>query len=154
MNWPYGLGIGIVSIILYKCNVVEKTYKWLVKQYDKAKFLYIIANGIKDVGHQNNGIFAINETGKSANLTYNRLGTDYILLIPFDRKKIVDMSQFKVELLRYDKDSVDITQQPGIPYMITAEQLGGYAIKVTNHESEIIYEYDMHTIPLYCSEVL
>ena len=31
---------------------------------------------------------------------------------------------------------LDITQQPGIPYMITAYSLGGYAISVYDADSE------------------
>jgi hypothetical protein len=45
------------------------------------------------------------------------------------------MSSLEVFLMK-DNKAEKITQQPGIPYVLSAKQLGGSLIVVTNEESE------------------
>lgn len=98
-------------------------------------------------------VFSINETECSATLQYHRMSSEYNLLIPYDRSKVAVMTQFRVELLRDNQDPVEITQQPGIPYLVSAEQLGGSGIKICNLETGLYHIYDIKTIPLYGVEV-
>lgn len=97
--------------------------------------------------------FIVNEIDTSASIMYERLGEKYIFMVPYNRRYVAAMTQFKVELLREEKPSINITQQPGLPYIVRADELGGYSIKVTNEESGESHCYDT-TPPLYGEEVM
>jgi hypothetical protein len=98
--------------------------------------------------------FTVNDTDKSASIMYERMGQSYTLFVPYQRKYIAQMAQFKAELLRHNETSVDITQQPGIPYLVTAEELGGEGIKITNHESGEFHVFHSKEIPHYAQQII
>ena len=98
--------------------------------------------------------FTVNNTDQSASIVYERLGEQCIILVPYNRSHIPAMAQFKVELLRDEKSPVDITQQPGIPYLISADALGGIGIRITNQDNGVIKTYDRFRIPMYGIEAM
>lgn len=74
--------------------------------------------------------------------TYN--GEERAVYLPYTRRfhpKYIDVEVF----LRKEDKLIDITQQPGIPYMINAEKLGGKEIVLRGNNKEIIL--DAKTIP-------
>jgi hypothetical protein len=107
-----------------------------------------------DTKTEKNTLFAINDSDMSAEITYNVMNEFRTINIPYSRQYIVPMSQFKAELLHNGNISKDITQQPGIPYMVSALDLGGTDIKITNQETEKAYIYHGNYIPMYAKEVM
>ena len=90
----------------------------------------------------------------SALLNYQYLGQDYIISIPYNRKKLINMIQYKAELFYNDKKSINITQQPGIPYILNAKDLGGEYIKITNMGTGLSCDYDNTQSPMYGDELI
>lgn len=87
-----------------------------------------------------------------ATITYKYQGKNYTIQVPFDQKRVLDMSTIQVTLHRDEETTVDITHQPGMPYLLTAMHYGGRSITVTNKISGLVYDYGTKP-PLYCQEV-
>lgn len=98
--------------------------------------------------------FTIADTDACAILKYERSTAHYDLYLPYNRSHVLSMSQFIVELLHDHKPPTLLTQQPGIPYLITARALGGTHIRITNTDTGTVHTYDADTQPLYGEEVL
>ena len=75
------------------------------------------------------------------------------IYIPYNILKKYEMNRLKVNLVTSDGIYVDITQQCGIPYMLTAHQLGGTHIKIENNTSGISKIYSAHETPMYADDV-
>lgn len=105
----------------------------------KRRQIYLLTTLVKAVSGQEVGphtvSFTVNDTGKSACLEYERMSHKYTLLIPYRRDYVSKMAHFLAELIRPGHLPLDITQQPGVPYLATAETLGGVNIRVTNRET-------------------
>jgi hypothetical protein len=133
---------------------------WINDKHQKFKFLLSIVNNINggmttnNENKNSNISFSVNDTDTSATIIYQRMNQQYIMLVPYNRRYVIDMSQFKVELLRVDNEPVNITQQPGIPYLVSSSSLGGYAIRITNEETGVFKEYLGSAIPLYGDDVM
>jgi len=156
---PYLAGSVLVSAVLgvaYYKGYLSSAYEWVDTRRKHAKLLLNLVDKIQhDISKRSSApTFTVNETDTSATIVYNRMGTDYIVMIPYSRSYVVQMSQFKVELLRPDKEPLEITQQPGIPYTVSAESLGGHAIRITNHETGEVHHYSKDIIPFYGTEVM
>jgi hypothetical protein len=95
----------------------------------------------------------INDTNQSATVLYNRLGKKSTLFVPFNRNHVAQMISFKAELIFDGKPSLNITQQPGIPYMVDAKSLGGLYIKITNEENGQSKLYGTEEVPHYAEEL-
>jgi hypothetical protein len=143
-----GLFAILLLSIFYISGGANKMVAWYQIKRRQIKLLLSIVGKPKIVS------FTVNDTDKSASIIYERLGQEYIILVPYQRSSVVTMSQFKVELIRSNKNPLDITQQPGIPYLITAHSLGGTAIKITNSETGQVHHYGEHTPPMYGVEVV
>ena len=89
--------------------------------------------------------FILNATGVSALITYNRDNESYMLNIPFKRDLIRKMSGSKAYLVK-DDQQINITQQPGIAYNVTARELGGNKIIVRKGDN--IMEFGPDEIPM------
>jgi hypothetical protein len=152
----YLLGSALIVFGIYHMGYYNYLSDWVrIKKQRFDLFLNILntlQNPSSVKSHQSS--FTVNDTDISANILYERLGNEYILFVPYNRSFVAPMSQFKTELLRKNAISVDITQQPGIPYMVTAAEIGGYAIKITNQETNMFHEYDHETCPMYGEEVI
>jgi hypothetical protein len=107
----------IVGLLEYKKHYIRN---FLFRQFMKAA--NDSHNNIPD-------LFSINDTGKSASIKYTRYGKSYILNIPYDRSRISSMSSYTVYLIK-NNQRINITQQSGIPYLVTADELGGNSIEV------------------------
>jgi hypothetical protein len=149
----------IVTFIGLSCyqGYIGRVSNWVNTKRQKVKLLLSLMDKIKkDVSTEKKEevSFTVNNTDKSASIVYERMGQQYIMLIPYNRKYVAAMSQFKAELLRKDNKPLDITQQPGIPYIVNADSLGGYAILMTNQETGKSHEYSHDIIPMYGEEII
>jgi hypothetical protein len=127
---------------------------FIIYKYRKSiSLLYQIFNSL-EVSSNNEISFTICDTDACAILKYQRSTVPYNLYLPYNRSQVLYMSQFLVELLREQKPPLVLTQQPGIPYLITARALGGTHIRITNMDTGIVHTYDADTQPLYGDEVL
>ncbi len=83
---------------------------------------------------QADSTFTVCEGQRAACIKYSRFNTNYLLFVPYNRKLAVKTGTHKALLVK-GQEEIDITQQPGIPYLITAEQLGGECIKIIRDET-------------------
>jgi hypothetical protein len=86
--------------------------------------------------------FQINAGGKSATITFEHHGEKYQVHVPYDKSLIRKMSNSKVNLVDNEGQSRDISQKPGIPYLVTSDQLGGEKIIIDDE-----HHIDKHIIP-------
>lgn len=153
-NLNYALG-SLAVVTLFGIGYCSD---WVVKKYQNLRLLYSLVNNIKSQEKLENKPkvepFQINDYDRSANITYTRMNESHTVHVPYSRKHIAAMSQFKAELLKKDFDPIDITQQPGIPYLINAYDLGGYAIRITDQETNKSHIYEEKVCPVYAEEVM
>lgn len=149
--------IFIAALVLFATTFyyrerIVSNIKSLLATYEQFKKFYNIIKGNGSGTIETT--FTTNATGESANLIYSRLGSKYILNVPYNRKYVATMAQFEVYLILKDADPIKITQQPGIPYMVSAKDLGGVIIRIVNHENDTRYDYSENIIPLYGTEAM
>jgi len=82
----------------------------------------------------------LNGTGESFSITYTYNGKVNIINLPYRNPTTLMTKLFNVYLVRNGKE-IDITQDPFIPYMITAKQMGGQKIIVQDLSGDIVYEF-------------
>jgi len=143
--------------VTYYSGACSGACSWVSQKYHTLRSLVTLMNNMKPIESSSNSkepAFSVNPSDLSACISYETMHKKYSINIPYNRENIVAMSQFKAELLRRDLDALDITQQPGIPYMLTATDLGGFAIRITNQEIDRSHVYDENTIPGYGVEVM
>lgn len=87
------------------------------------------------------------ERAKSAVILYKHGGKEYKVCVPYDRTKSRAMLRKEVFLLS-DNGKIDITHKPGVPYLLSAEKMGGVKIVVVK-DNKTIREYDKDEIPEY-----
>ena len=148
--------ISLLGFSYYK-GYISNASTWVTVRGARIKLLLTMINNMQtDSSTINQPIesFTVNNTDASASIIYHRMNQQYTVLVPYNRKYVVPMSQFKVELLRSNDLPIDITQQPGIPYLINASRLGGYAIRITNQETGQHHEYSSEISPMYGDEVI
>lgn len=87
----------------------------------------------------------LSEDGKTIKISYNRLGKTYNLYLPYSVSLASKMNRIRVYAVREGHEE-EITQQPGIKYYITAEDLGADKIclrtKGENKQETIYYSRD------------
>jgi len=145
-----------IGISYYK-GYINKMIKWFNVRRQKVKLILSLIDKIQkeiSVANKSTSVFTINDTDASASIIYQRLGQQYVMLVPYNRKYAIAMSQFKVELVRDNNSTLDITQQPGIPYLVNAKDLGGHTIRMSNQETGKSYEYSQNIIPMYGEEII
>jgi hypothetical protein len=123
--------------------VAVSTY-YLYKKYNVDVLLKFI----------NNKKITIIYNNKSVIIDYEYFGQNYKLALPYNRKKLINMTNYKAELFFTDKSPLNITQQPGIPYILNANDLGGEYIQITNMETGLTIIYDNKHIPMYADELI
>jgi len=147
--------LSVFGVSYYK-GYFSTARDWFNIRQQRVKMVMTLMKNIQQVAESKKTVasFSVNDSDLSASIIYERMGSQYILMVPYSRKYIAAMTQFKVELLRYNKEPLDITQQPGIPYTVSAEDLGGLAIKITNEDTGTSFEYKDSTLPMYGEEVM
>ena len=82
----------------------------------------------------------------SAILKIKTGGKNHSVYVPFNRKISTPMLRKKVFLIK-DGSRIEISQKPGIPYLICANDLGGQSIEVENMDGDVIHVYSENDIP-------
>jgi hypothetical protein len=113
----------------------------------------ILSPGNSKDSHHSNDIPNVVRTSKAINITYYDNNKKYMVCIPFSRVKVSKTVGYKAELIYCDGRRLDITHQPGIPYLISATNLGGLAIEIKNSFNEKIFQYHENVIPGYAIEL-
>jgi hypothetical protein len=127
-----GLPLLFISYKIYK-------YKSIIQ-------LAMSAAQLLSKGNNSQVSLVINDTQKSCLITYNRLGCKYYLNVPYDRSLVPKMTGVKVFLIMKspirsaEKMLVDITQQPGIPYLLTPKELGGIGYSILDTLNDEVNE--------------
>jgi hypothetical protein len=81
-------------------------------------------------------------------IPYTHLNTPYIVRLPFNPKLAAKMSQCQMKA-KIDGREYDITQQEGLPYLISADDLGADYMMLYNDMTEEEIVYDDDKIPYY-----
>lgn len=134
--------VGLAGLA-YKFTSHHKVKKWISH---KKKTVATLRNFVKTLSDNKINV-EINDTGKSATVLFSRLGKQYLVFLPYDSSKFVSMLHFKAELLREGKPSLLVTQYPGVPYSVSAKDLGGNALKITNQETGESHTFKENEIP-------
>lgn len=84
---------------------------------------------------------------KSALVVFTHGGKQHRVSVPYDRSKGRTMTRKQVWLVSGDTRT-NITHKPGIPYLMTAEELGGEKI-VVEKDNKVVREYGLEDTPNY-----
>lgn len=91
--------------------------------------------------------FRVFEKSKSAVVLYKYGGKEHKVCIPYDRTKSTNMLRKEVKLIK-NEETIDITHKPGVPYLLSSEDMGGDKIIVIK-DNNVIKEYFGDEIPGY-----
>lgn len=82
--------------------------------------------------------------GNIINIPFYYQGSVYRITLPYARKHAPNMSSLQVILTKNNDEEQNITHLPGIPYLVSAQQLGGNSMTVydINTETSRSIEYD------------
>jgi len=94
----------------------------------------------------------ISKSKKCIHIYYDYLGKEYMLTVPYNGLSSVDMIQYQMDAIYENGETLTITQQPGIPYLITNDHLNCLKLKAINHETDVYHEYK-NELPDYCREI-
>lgn len=152
----YLLAIVSVLFLTYRYKYLDNLVTWVSTKKNQAIFAYKLLSQLHS--EQANKTpppesFSIHPTDASASISYDRLNKQYQITVPFNRVRAATMSSLTVELIYSNGTRLNITQQPGVPYSYTAQELGGAFIDVCNADNEKQHSY-VGTRPLFCDEVM
>jgi hypothetical protein len=88
--------------------------------------------------------FKIHESKKWANIIFESYGKSYQMIVPYDNNLVRKMSGSTVCLIDKNDIETDITQKPGLPYLMTAGELGGMSLRMTKGETIKLFEENEH----------
>lgn len=95
----------------------------------------------------------ISQSRKCIHIYYNYAGTEYMLTAPYSGLSSVDMIQYQVDAVYENGEFLTVTQQPGVPYLVNANDLNCTMLKAINHETDVFHEYKNCEIPHFCTEI-
>ena len=130
------------NFILYTIAGAGITY-YTYKMYNKYTHMMDKINQIKIVNKKNDIIIH----NKYIEIKYTYMNENYTLRVPYDKTKIATMVNYNV-FSNKGNEMFDITQQPGIPYLVSANDLDVDGISVFNLDTENIDTY-INTAPMY-----
>ena len=126
---------------------------YYVKGYIKNYIMERVMEELNRKQNQEAEIFKPMEKSKSAIILYNHGGKSHNICVPYDRSKSRKMLRKEVFLVRLDdqennnqENQIEITHKPGVPYLLSAKDMGGIKIIVIK-DDETIREYGEEEIP-------
>lgn len=90
------------------------------------------------------------ERSQSALISFTHGGKKHFISVPYDRRKGRTMTRKKVYLVK-DGEKIEITHKQGIPYLLSAEEMGGSSILVIK-DNKLVKEYSSETRPNYLED--
>lgn len=118
-------------------------------KYAEKKFYEYLFNKVKqelDKRLESEEGFVPMRKTTSAILKVSHGGKTHSIYVPYNRRKSSKMVKHNVYLYKGD-EKIDITQKPGVPYLVSAFNLGGDMIVVENKEGEVLHTYKEEEIP-------
>lgn len=97
--------------------------------YYKRLYLNLLFSYINYYFRSKDTSLTICPSRKAVCITYSKQGQSHNIYVPYNSRQIAKMSGHRAFLIKSEQET-EITQQPGIPYLVTAEQLGGEQIKI------------------------
>jgi len=131
------IGTGVVSAVIY---VSYQCYK-LYTDYRK------IISDLQDKICEN--VDNVKVYDHYIDITYFYFNKMYQVKIPFDRTKVVDMTQYMVIGKDNEGNEVELTQQPGIPYLLCPNEVNLASIEVYDLLNDTVKTYHGEDIPMY-----
>lgn len=128
--WNYIIGVAIITPIgYYICQDYINNKILGVRKY----FMKICIGMVTEIARENKTCFQLNKGNKTATITYQRLGKSYNLTVPYDRRAGNQARNKKVYIqIEGDDELIDITQQPGIPYLVSGQMLNAKNVIIKN----------------------
>lgn len=145
--------IMVAAGIYYKDNIIRLT-TMVQKKYESTILILKTINNLAEAQKPTQASFIINDSDQSASIVYKHYGINHTLFVPFSRHYSVKMVCLQGELLYKDGTKIDITQEPGIPYLCSALELGGISITIYNIDTGDTHTYTGDHKPAFCLEVL
>ena len=137
MNWYYS-GLIAVPIICYF------GYKYGKKKME----MYVMARVMDELNKRlddEEGFTPMRKT-TSAMLKIKDGGKVHSIYVPYDRKRRGQMVRHNVYLLK-GEEKINISQKPGVKYMVSAKDLGGDMIVVEDKDSKVLHVYKDDEVP-------
>lgn len=143
MNYYY---FPIIPVVGYVCYIgygygKKRFYEYVLSQVNEE-----LDRRMKKEDQEE--LFKPHTKSKSAIIKVTHGGKTHDVYIPYDRSKSTSMLRKKVFLLR-DEKKIEMSQKPGIPYLISAEQMGGTQIIVEDLEGNLIKTFKENEVPGY-----
>lgn len=89
----------------------------------------------------------------SARISFNHLGKQHHIYVPYHRNKSTSMLRKNVYLIKEgdnnEEEKILMEQKPGVPYLVSPEELGGIAIVVEDRNGKLIRRYEAAEIPSF-----
>lgn len=138
------MSVLIYSLIPIVSIACAYYYRHSIKTMFKVSTIFLNTLGT----HKSQSDFVIDYSQNFATVSVS----DRNFIIPFDRSKVAKMLSLMVETQQEDGTTKNITQSPGIPYLLSPMSLGVSRIVVTNMDSGDVVFYVNDEIPNYCDE--
>lgn len=131
-----GLGfLGCVGFLIWKRNEI-------LVQVQSFMIMLMITRQLNNLP-KNESDISINDGGQTATIRYTKNSKPFMITVPYDRSLIHETMGKTVYLIKSGSTAgdaktaasdqyVDITQQPGVPYLVTAKQMGGRGFIIDN----------------------
>ena len=117
--------------------------------YYQMKLIYQI---VKNIQPESTSV-TISDNSKYLKVVYNKFGNVYHIDVPYNFLHSVEMANYRAELIR-GEDVEDITQEPGIPYLASADLFDGDYIRITNESTGKFHDYKENEIPFFAQELV
>ena len=127
-------------------SIVLGYYGYKYAKYRFYQYVFEKVNEELDRRMQKENDFVPMRKTTSAILNVSHGGKSHSVYVPYNRNTGRKMMKHNVFLWK-NGEKIDITQKPGIPYLVSAADLGGEKIIVENKEGEEINIYTGKKIP-------
>jgi len=153
LSWPYTLILSVFLILSITESMKNGRLRWIYDNRSKVDQMSRMVTALIPKPDLSSSSFSIADSNQAASLIYSRMGTKYLLNVPYDTSARRITNRIRVILLVEPEEEggnkeIDVTQQSCIPYLCTAEQLGGTGYKVVDKLSDkIIFECGQDIVP-------
>ncbi len=134
-------GIGFISYYTYYC------VKYKIRQYVADQ----VVKKVNEISNSEEVKFKQFQGHPSALVIFDYGGKSYNLCVPFDQAKAIHMRRRNAYLVK-GEERIEITHKPGIPYMISAKEMGGEKI-IVDKDGIVLKEYGADDVPKYLEDI-